>query len=220
MIWIIQEQIPKNLGIFIDDGGIKGPRSTYNNEYLQENSLIRSFILEYAGTLEEILSRIEEAGLTISGITFACCVPELDIVGHVVSFNGREISKKKINKVQIWPKPLNKKEVRGFLGLCAYVGIFIQNFSQIASPLRILTGDDEEWEWNTKFYEAFEKLRKILGEKITSKNLDYQKGAGKIKLAVNSSYIAAGAVLTQEDKEGKYRPVLYESSTFSIIESK
>ncbi|MBW0577795.1 hypothetical protein O181_117510 [Austropuccinia psidii MF-1] len=96
--------------------------------------------------------------------------------------------------------------------------MFIQNFSQIASPLRRLTRDDEEWEWNTKCDEGFEKLRKIVGEEITLKNLDYEKGAGKIKLAVDSSYIAAGAVLTQEDKEGKDRPVLYESITFSRLE--
>ncbi|MBW0487081.1 hypothetical protein O181_026796 [Austropuccinia psidii MF-1] len=63
-------------------------------------------------------------------------------------------------------------------------------------------------------------LRKIVGEEITLKKLDYDKGAGKIKLAVDSSYIAAGAVLTQEAKEGKNRPVLYESMTFSKSESK
>ncbi|MBW0588438.1 hypothetical protein O181_128153 [Austropuccinia psidii MF-1] len=87
MTWILQEEIQENVGIFIDDGGIKGPISTYNNEALQENNLIRRFIWEYAVTLERILFRIEEPGLTISGIKFACCMPALDIVGHVVSLN-------------------------------------------------------------------------------------------------------------------------------------
>ncbi|MBW0555956.1 hypothetical protein O181_095671 [Austropuccinia psidii MF-1] len=32
MTRILQEEIPENVGIFIDDGGIKGQRSTYNNE--------------------------------------------------------------------------------------------------------------------------------------------------------------------------------------------
>ncbi|MBW0588019.1 hypothetical protein O181_127734 [Austropuccinia psidii MF-1] len=30
MTWILQEEIPESVGIFIDDGGIKGPRSLYN----------------------------------------------------------------------------------------------------------------------------------------------------------------------------------------------
>ncbi|MBW0494933.1 hypothetical protein O181_034648 [Austropuccinia psidii MF-1] len=91
MTWILQEEMPEHLGIFIDDGGIKGPISTYNHKKLNENPLIRRFILEYAVTLERILFRIEDAGLTASGSKFACCVPELDIVGHVVALGGRKI---------------------------------------------------------------------------------------------------------------------------------
>ncbi|MBW0526243.1 hypothetical protein O181_065958 [Austropuccinia psidii MF-1] len=92
MTWTLQEEISGNVGIFIDDGGIEGPRSTYNNETLQEQNLIRIFIWEYAVTLEIILFRIEEEGLAISGIKFACCVPALNIVGNVVSLNGRKNS--------------------------------------------------------------------------------------------------------------------------------
>ncbi|MBW0533664.1 hypothetical protein O181_073379 [Austropuccinia psidii MF-1] len=108
----------------------------------------------------------------------------------------------------------------GFQGLCAYVRMFIENFSQVASPLRRLTREDVDWDWDQKCEESFHKLRRIVGEEITLKKLDYDKGAGKIRLAVYSSYIAAGAVLTHEDKEGKDRPVLYESITFSKLESK
>ncbi|MBW0564957.1 hypothetical protein O181_104672 [Austropuccinia psidii MF-1] len=99
MTWILQEEIPESVGIFIDDGGIKGPRSLYNQETLPENPSIRIFIWEYAITLERILFRIEKAELAISGSNFACCVPDLDIVGHAVLFKGRTISKQKINKI-------------------------------------------------------------------------------------------------------------------------
>lgn len=36
MMWILQDEIPEHCGIFIDDGGIMGPRSDYNNEVLGE----------------------------------------------------------------------------------------------------------------------------------------------------------------------------------------
>ncbi|MBW0497564.1 hypothetical protein O181_037279 [Austropuccinia psidii MF-1] len=96
----------------------------------------------------------------------------------------------------------------------------MENFPQVSSPLRRLTREDFGWDWDQKCSEAFHKLGKIFGEEITLQKLDYDKRAGKIKLALDSSYIAAGAVLTQEDKEGKDRPVLYESITFSQLESK
>ena len=55
MMWILQDEIPQNAGIFIDDGGIKGPESDYGGEVLPENPGIQRFIWEFAVTLERIL---------------------------------------------------------------------------------------------------------------------------------------------------------------------
>ncbi|MBW0522153.1 hypothetical protein O181_061868 [Austropuccinia psidii MF-1] len=54
MTWILQEEIPESLGIFIDYGVIKGPRSLYNKEKLPENPSIRTSIWEYSIKLERI----------------------------------------------------------------------------------------------------------------------------------------------------------------------
>ncbi|MBW0472551.1 hypothetical protein O181_012266 [Austropuccinia psidii MF-1] len=96
--------------------------------------------------------------------------------------------------------------------------MFIEIFSQVASPLRRRTREDVDWDWDQKCEEAFHKPRRMVGEEINLKKLDYDKGAGKIKLAVDSSYIASGEVLTQEDKDRKDRPV--SSITFAKFESK
>jgi hypothetical protein len=137
----------------------------------------------------------------------------------VVSPQGRAISVKKKNKIQSWPPLKTKRDVRMFLGLCVYVGMFIRDFSEIAAPLRKLTRIDMEFIWTEECEEAFQALKRIVGEEIVLKGVDYGEDAGKIKLAVDSSYQAAGAVLMQEDKEGHDRPVLYESVTFTEKES-
>ena len=220
MMWILQEEIPEHVGVFIDDGGIKGPRSRYNNEVLADNPGIRRFIWEYAVTLERTLFRIEESGLTVSAKKFAVCVPSLDIVGHVVSYEGRSISKKKINKILSWPQPTTVTDIRAFLGICVYVRIFICLFAELASPLRRLTRKGVEWEWNSSCQESFDLLKQKVGEDICLKGIDYSEGAGALKLAVDSSSVAAGAVLMQVDWEGRDRPILYESLTFTPTESK
>ncbi|MBW0468707.1 hypothetical protein O181_008422 [Austropuccinia psidii MF-1] len=125
-----------------------------------------------------------------------------------------------MNKIQNWPRPTTKNKVRGFLGLCAYVRMFIKDFSQVEAPLKRLTREDVLWKWDEKCEEAFIKLRKIVGKEITLKRFNYDKGSGRIKLAIDSSYIAAGAPLMKEDENGKDRQVLYESVTFSGLESK
>ena len=170
MMWILQEELPQNVGIFIDDGGIKGPVSDYNQETLEENPGIRRFIWEYAITLERILFRIEEAGLTISGKKFACCVPALDLVGHVVCKEGRKIAKKQLNKVEGWPEPGNPTDVRGFLGVCVYVRMFIPGLSEIAFPLRKLTRKDSEWRWNQECKKPLKNSRKLWDMTLLSRS--------------------------------------------------
>ena len=96
-----------------------------------------------------------------------------------------------------------------------------QIISEIASPLRKLTRKDQEWNWTEECDQAFNKLKKIIGEDIVLKKSDYSENAGKITLAVDSSFVAAGAVLSQKDKEtGLFRPVIYESIVFSPVESR
>ena len=70
-----------------------------------------------------------------------------------------------------------------------------------------------EWDWNSSCQESFEILKQKVGEDICLKGIDYSEGAGDLKLAVDSSSVAAGAVLMQVDEEGRDRPILYESLT-------
>ncbi|PLW25795.1 hypothetical protein PCANC_28553 [Puccinia coronata f. sp. avenae] len=60
--------------------------------------------------------------------------------------------------------------------------MFIPGLSELALPLRKLTYKDADWEWSQKCQEAFEKLKKIVGYDVTLKKLDYNEGAGEIKI--------------------------------------
>ncbi|KAK4698933.1 hypothetical protein P7C70_g7335, partial [Phenoliferia sp. Uapishka_3] len=220
MVHILAEEIPEYAGVFVDDVGIKGPKSTYNDEKVAWNPKIRRFIWEYAVTLERILFRFEEAGLTGSGPKAAAVVPELNIVGTVCSKEGRKVSKATRNKIANFPQPRDTTEVRGFLGICTYVRIWIEGFANIARPLRELTKKDAEFVWTKECQESFEKLKNIVGKDILLKKLDYGEGAGKIILSVDSSHIAAGGIIFQEDEKGRKVPARYESLTFTPVESR
>lgn len=68
-----------------------------------------------------------------------------------------------------------------------YVRMFINDFSAVAAPLRRLTQIEIEFIWTTECEEAFHKLKRIVGEEIVLKVIDYGKDTGRIKLAVDSS---------------------------------
>ncbi|MBW0484922.1 hypothetical protein O181_024637 [Austropuccinia psidii MF-1] len=159
MTGIFQEEKPENLAISIDDGGINGHRSICQHKKLKYNLLIRIFFWGYAVKLERKPFRIEED----QNLHFA---PALDILGNVVSLGGRNILKQEINNIKRWPIPTTKKEFRGFLGLCAYVRMFMNNFLQVSATLRRFTREDELWKSDEISEEAYIKPRKTVEEEI------------------------------------------------------
>ena len=57
------------------------------------------------------------------------------IVGNKCSAAGRVPDDSRVQKILEWPTLATVKDVRGFLGLCRTVYIWIKNYSEIARPL-------------------------------------------------------------------------------------
>jgi len=69
--FILQDEIPHHVGVMIDDIGIKGPPTRYEDEEgkfetIPENDGIRRFIWEHAVVINRVLHRLAHAGATIS----------------------------------------------------------------------------------------------------------------------------------------------------------
>jgi hypothetical protein len=207
MTFIMAPEIPRTFNVFIDDGGIKGSTSYYDNETISGNSGIRRFIWEHAVNLERILFRLEEAGLTVSGVKMSVAVPSLGLVGTNVSYEGRRIQSAKLNKIARFPRPVDVTELRGFLGVCTYVRIWVEGFAKITLPLRLLLRKDAEWEWDEDCEKAFVEMKRRVGQDILLKRLEYGPEAGEIIVAVDSSWIAVGVGVFQVNKDGRRIPV-------------
>ncbi len=91
--YTLQKEIPDITIPFVDDAGIKGPESQYQNEHgeyttIPKNSVIRQFIWEHFQNLNQIVERIKYVGCTWSGKKAYLCVPEAVIVGHKCTYEG------------------------------------------------------------------------------------------------------------------------------------
>lgn len=224
MTFILQHEIPHIADIFIDDLPIKGPDTRYededgNPEVLTGNPGIRRFIWEHAQDVHRIIHRVAHAGGTFSPTKVQLARPEALIVGHKCTPNGRLPDDQKIEKIINWPTLTTVKEVRGFLGLCGTVRIWIKDYSAIARPLTELVRKTEDFVWDDRRESAFQQLKKLITTAPALHPIDYNSD-NPVILSVDSSIIAVGFILSQIDDNGKKRPARYGSIPMNERESR
>lgn len=223
MTFILQDEIPHVANVFIDDLPIKGPKTQYldqdgNPEVIPENPGIRRFIWEHAQDVHRVIQRIKQAGLTFSAAKAQVARPNVIIVGQKCTPEGRVPEDDKVEKIKKWPQPRNVKDVRGFLGLCGTVRIWIKDFSKRVKPLRKLTLKDTTFEWTSAQEEAFQDMKAVICSAPALMPIDYTSERPVI-LAVDSSIHAIGFILMQIDEQGRRRPARYGSLPINPVEA-
>ena len=181
--------------------------------------------------LDMVLAKIEEAGLKLK--PSKCCLfqKEVKYLGHIVSDQGIQTDRKKIEKVLDWPVPTNRKQLHRFLGFTGYYRRFVDNYARIAGPLHeLLKGDDGKrkgkknvknkvcvpFVWGPPQQEAFSALIKAL---TTTPVLAFAEYSKPFVVQVDASFEGLGAVLCQE-KEGLLKPIAYASRKLSPSEKR
>ena len=84
------------------------------------------------------------------------------MLGHIVSREGIEVDKAKVELISNLPTPKHVKEIRSFLGHAGFYRRFIRDFSAIARPLCNLLAKDVTFEWSQTCEVAFDKLKTML----------------------------------------------------------
>ena len=121
------------------------------------------------------------------------------VLGHIVSREGIEVDKEKVELVSNLPTPKCVKDIRSFLGHARFYRRFIRDFSAIARPLCNFLAKDVTFEWSQACETAFDKLKTMLVSPpiMRSPNWDLP-----FEIMCDSSDYAIGAVLGQrEDKK-------------------
>lgn len=221
---IFEQEIPEHTVPFIDDVPVKGPLTRYETsegdyERLQENPGIRKFVWEHLNNMNRIIHRMKCAGGTFSGKKVEMCVPQLEVIGHICTYEGRIPSQDRIKKIQEWPTPQNLTDVRAFLGVCGVMRIFIKGFSSIARPLVNLTKKKQDFTWGEDQESAMKELKEAVVHSPALRPLDYSCGR-EIILAVDSSNIAVGYVLLQVGEDGKRYPNRFGSISWNEREAR
>ena len=116
------------------------------------------------------------------------------ILGHLVSSNGIEVDKAKIDSISNLPPPKTVNEVQSFLGHVGFYRRFIKDFSLKSRPLTNLLAKDSSFVFNEQCLKAFETLKKELNSAPIISTPDWTL---PFELMCDASDYAIGAVLGQ-----------------------
>ncbi|XP_052111623.1 uncharacterized protein LOC127742995 [Arachis duranensis] len=97
-------------------------------------------ILIYSKSKEEHIAHLRTALAVLQQHQFVAklskctfCQQEVEYLGHVVGKEGVQVDNSKIKAIVEWPKPVNLKQLRGFLGLTGYYRRFVASLENKGS---------------------------------------------------------------------------------------
>ncbi|RVW19162.1 Retrovirus-related Pol polyprotein from transposon 297 [Vitis vinifera] len=112
--------------------------------------------------LEAVLQRCIEKDLVLNREKCHFVVQQGIVLGHIISKNGIEVDKAKVELIVKLPPPTNVKGIRQFLGHVGFYRRFIKDFSKISKPLCELLVKDAKFVWDEKCQKSFEELKQFL----------------------------------------------------------
>ena len=186
--------------------------------YLDDIIIFSNTEEEHLAHMEEIFRRLKAADLKMKRSKCDFFKKHIHYLGHLISADGIQPLKDKLDMIRDMPAPRSSKEVKQFLGLAGYYRKFVPHFADLSRPLARLTCKDRVFEWTHECGKVFNFLKQSLCAQPILKYADTSKG---YTLYTDASRYGWAGVLTQAHSsmvEGKTvtmdHPVAYVSGLF------
>ncbi|XP_050544270.1 uncharacterized protein K02A2.6-like [Daktulosphaira vitifoliae] len=186
--------------IFQDDISISGKTRTEHNK-----------------RLESVLSKLLDAGLKVKIEKCKFLKTSIEYLGHIIDSRGIHSTDKHIETIKNVPVPTNLTELKSFLGMVTYYLKFIPKSAELLEPLYALTRQEQIFNWSNKCNKVFIKIKNLLLSNRVLANFDFDL---PIKLTVDASEKAVGAILSHVYCDNTERPIAFASHLLTKAEQK
>jgi Reverse transcriptase (RNA-dependent DNA polymerase) len=142
-------------------------------------------IVIWSETLEEhiknvctVMQALQDAKLYVNEKKTNLFCTNIFFLGHRISESGIEADGAKVSKIVDWPTPTLATEVRQFLGLVRYIGMFLPRLANHTAILNKLTGKDAELcfpKWTQSHQNAFDAIKDIVCSRECLTVIDHAK---------------------------------------------
>ena len=152
---------------------------------------------EHLDHLEQVLTRLQTAGLKINATKSTFCSSELKYLGYVINRKGILPHKQKVDAILQMKEPENRRALRRFLGMVNYYRDMWPQRSEILAPLTGLTSKKVKWKWTEECSKAFKKMLNLIAEETL---LTYPNFQQPFDVHTDASKLQLGACISQEGK--------------------
>ena len=130
---------------------------------------------EHLHNLQEVLSRLEQAGMHLKKDKCAFLLLQVEYLDHQISQEGLHPTKEKVCAIVDAPAPCNVTQLKSFLGMLNYYCKFLPNLSTMMSPLYSVLHKKATWQWGTTQQSAFSRAKEFLASSPVLVHFDQAK---------------------------------------------
>ncbi|XP_070056964.1 uncharacterized mitochondrial protein AtMg00860-like [Nicotiana tomentosiformis] len=123
--------------------------------FMNDFSVVGDSFEECLDNLDKVLASCEETNFVLNWEKCYFMVKEGIVLDHMISKNGIQVDKVKIEVISKLPPPTSTKGVRSFLGHAGFYRRFIKDFSKVVNPLYKLLEKDSKFHFNEDCMKAF-----------------------------------------------------------------
>ena len=112
-------------------------KGRYVFNFLDDLVLYSSSPEEQVTHVREVLSRLQRSGFTLNPDKVVLGASEIKYLGHLISARGVKILPERVTAIQDYPRPVNLRSLRRFIGMVGFYARFIP--PMVVSLLRYMS---------------------------------------------------------------------------------
>ena len=132
-------------------------------------------IEEHDQRVSQFLSKLQKNGVTLNADKCQFAKEKLEFLGHIISAEGIQPVRRKLDALTKFPPPKNITELRRFMGMAQQLSKFSPSLAQEAESLRDLLSTKNSWLWTPNHQQAFDEIKRVLASPPVLAHYDTRK---------------------------------------------